>query len=147
MFERYTEKARQAIFFASEEAQKAGAEEIGTEHLLLGLTLNSADLVRRFVGEGATLEVLRAEIEYMSPPTNKTKSPELDAPLSNQSKRVLAFAEEEAERLGSRIITPGHLLLGLMREKDCVAERALRKLGAKLKTMRKTMGAANGSKD
>jgi ATP-dependent Clp protease ATP-binding subunit ClpC len=42
-------------------------------------------------------------------------------PLSNESKRVLAYAAEEAERLGSKHIGSEHLLLGLLREKGAFA--------------------------
>src|SRR5438445_10008713 len=46
MFERYTEKARRAIFFARYECCNYGSEEIESEHLLLGLLRETALLQR-----------------------------------------------------------------------------------------------------
>jgi ATP-dependent Clp protease ATP-binding subunit ClpA len=66
---------------------------------------------------------------------------EVDLPLTNASKRVLAYSAEEAERLGDRHIRCGHLLLGLMREKGSLAEKLLTENGAELKKMRTRMAS------
>jgi len=47
MFERYTEKARRAVFFAPYEASQFGSEYIETEHLLLGTLRGDKETVRR----------------------------------------------------------------------------------------------------
>ena len=53
----------------------------------------------------------------------------VDLPLSNPSKRVLAYATEEADRLASTPIGTEHLLLGLLREKQSDVPQALAKAG------------------
>ena len=63
----------------------------------------------------------------------------VDIPLSNQCKRVLAYAAEESVRLGDQSIGPEHLLLGLLRETGCFAQRALTTRGAELKRLRKEL--------
>jgi len=136
MFERYTENARRAIFFAWEEARAAGAAEIGTEHLLLGLGRADQELLARIAGESATEEAFQ---EAIAKTTGESVAAKKDLPLSKQCKRVLAFSAEEAERLGSRVIGTGHLLLGLIREKGSVAERLLQSLGGDLEKVRKGM--------
>ena len=54
----------------------------------------------------------------------------VDLPFSNESKRVLAYAAEEAERLGHKHIGTEHLLLGLLREEKCLAAQILQERGA-----------------
>lgn len=115
MFERYTENARQVIFFAKEEASIFGSLCIDSEHLLLG-TMRSCEPGLNELFKLKELEgALRAELEASAPLDTTSKR---DIPLSNQSKRILAYAAEEAERLNSARIGSGHLLLGILRESE-----------------------------
>src|SRR5262249_48673928 len=63
----------------------------------------------------------------------------VDLPLSNECKRVLAFAAEESERLSNRHIGPEHLLLGLLREKKCFAAEILGERGVRLESVREEL--------
>jgi ATP-dependent Clp protease ATP-binding subunit ClpA len=138
MFERYSEQARQTIFFAVFEARSLGSPVIETEHLLLGVVRADLELVRRLAAESIDEETFRGPVLAESP-TPETFPATRDFQLTNQCKRILAYAEEEAARLDDRHIRTGHLLLGLMREKDSKAEKMLRQTGADLKTMRTRM--------
>ena len=109
MFERYTEKARRVIFFARYEAAQFGSPLIETEHLLLGLVREEKALTRRFL-RGNAIETLRPEVEKYTMVRDKV-STSVDLPLSNESKRVLAYSAEEAEALGHKHIGAEHLLL------------------------------------
>ena len=62
MFERYTEKARRAIFFARYEASQFGRSQIETEHLLLGVLREDKSLRNQILAKQATLEELRHSI-------------------------------------------------------------------------------------
>lgn len=64
----------------------------------------------------------------------------VDIPLSEESKRVLAHAAEEAEKLGHKHIGTEHLLLGLLREKKCFAANILEESGLELKQIRDELG-------
>lgn len=119
MFERYTENARQAIFFAREEASRFGSSCIESEHLLLG-TMGSSELE---LNELLKLKDLESADRMASEQLDTTSK--RDVPLSNQSKRILAYAAEEAARLNSPAIGSGHLLLGILREPDSGASRFL----------------------
>jgi ATP-dependent Clp protease ATP-binding subunit ClpC len=66
----------------------------------------------------------------------KKTAPSADLPLSNESKRVLAFGAEEAQRLAHRHIGTEHLLLGLLREEKQPAAKLLRDRGARLSKLR-----------
>lgn len=137
MFERYTHPARRVIFFARFEAGQLGAEKIGTEHLLLGLTQEHPGLLTSVVGAGATEGETRRRLNLK--PGGEALASSVDMPLTDPSKRVLAYAVEEAERLGHKQISAAHLLLGLMREQGCEAERVLKEMGADLSQLRRRL--------
>jgi hypothetical protein len=133
VFERYTEKARRVIFFARYEASQYGSPYIETEHLLLGLFREARQMQQLLpLGSG---ESIRKEVDAHRTGHKKT-STSVDLPLSNESKRVLAYGAEEAERLGHRHIGTEHLLLGLLREEGCFAAAMLRERGMSLEKLR-----------
>jgi hypothetical protein len=133
MFERYTEKARRAIFFARYEASQFGSPVIDTEHLLLGI-LRETTQVTRMLPAGAP-ETIRAQIDARFEIREKVSN-NVDLPLSNASKRVLAYGVEEAERLNHRHIGSEHLFLGLLREENSLAAKLLEPFGVKLEQFR-----------
>ena len=135
MFERYTEKARRVIFFARYEASQFGSPYIETEHLLLGLLREDKALSNRFLRSHASVESIRKQIEAHTTIREKV-STSVDLPLSNECKRVLAYAAEEAERLSNKHIGTEHLLLGLLREEKCFASEILLERGLRLSTVR-----------
>src|ERR1700754_3903179 len=132
MFERYTEKARRVIFFARYEASQFGAPAIEPEHLLLGLMREDKTLTARFLARAQTsLEAIRKEIEGRAPLREKI-STSVELPLAPETKRVLAFAHEESDRLQHRHIGTEHLLLGLLREERSMAAEILYDRGLRL---------------
>ena len=140
MFERYSEKSRRVIFFARHEASECGSQKIETQHILLGLLREGWDALAPFLNKPDAAGAVRDEIKARFPGQEAVEArahlPQ-DLPLSHESKRVLAYAAEEAERMGSRSIEPLHLLLGLLRERGCVAAEILRGHGLQLETVRK----------
>ncbi len=124
MFERYNEKARRVIFFARYEASQFGSPYIETEHLLLGIIREDKKLTNRFLRTQASVGSIRKQVEDYTTVREKT-STSVDLPLSNESKRVLAYAAEEAERLAHKHIGTEHLFLGLLREEKCFAAQIL----------------------
>ncbi len=134
MFERYTEHARRAIFFARYEASMFGSEQITSGELLLGILREHNALAMR-IGIGV-VESIRNELQPLSPPKQKV-STSVDLPLSNESKRALAYGAEEADALGHKHIDAPHLLLGLMRLEESLAAQLLWKHGIKYAEFRK----------
>ena len=138
MFERYTEKARRVIFFARYEASRYGSPYIETEHLLLGILRECHDLVK--LSPEGSAESIRKQIDDHAT-LRQGVSTSVDLPLSNESKRVLAYGAEEAERLAHRHIGSEHLLLGLLREHRCFAAEVLRQHGMDLGQVRARLGS------
>lgn len=145
MFERYTVKARRAIFFARFEAGAYGSGEIAPEHLLLGLFREPNPLWRQ-LGSIGNLEVFRMEVGPEVPleerfPTNK------EMPFSTMVKQALSFATEEADRLNQPQIGTKHLLIGLLRIGDCRALDILKSGGVdpeKAVAVARTMEGSDG---
>jgi len=141
MFERYTEKARRVIFFARYEASQLGSPCIETEHLLLGLLREDKALTNRFMHLHASVESIRKQIDAHTVIREKVAT-SVDLPFSNECKRVLAYAAEEAHRLGHTHIGTEHLLLGLLREEKCFAAQLLRERGLNLDQIRDELARA-----
>ena len=135
MFERYTEKARRVVFFARYEASQYGSPYIETEHLLLGLVREKPTLAKRFLGGVEAELAIRAEIEKHIPPRERIAT-SVEVPLTEDSKKVLRLAAEEADRLGHRHVDTEHLLLGLLHVEGSLAAQILQAKGARLATLR-----------
>ena len=135
MFERYTERARRAIFFARYEATRFGSDSVETHHLLLAVLREDRDLARRLLKSDETLDAVRKQLDARFPPGKSVPTP-VDLPLSEQSKRALGYAAEEAEQLKHGRIGTRHLLLGLLREESSTAAEVLREQGLSLSKVR-----------
>lgn len=133
MFERYTEKARRAIFFGRYEASQFGSPYIETEHLLLGLMREDKALADRFLL--SDVDSVRNRIVGHREATQKV-STSVDLPLSHACKRALAYGAEEAQRFNHKHIGTEHLLLGLLREENCFAAQLLNERGVTLHSVR-----------
>ncbi len=141
MFERYTERARRVLFFARYEASQLGSISIETEHLLLGLIREGKGLTSRiFARSHLSLESIRKEIEGRTVFREKV-STSVEIPFSAETKRVLQFAAEEADRLLHNYIGTEHLLLGILREERSVAATILMEKGMRLATVREDIVA------
>ena len=135
MFERFTERARRVIYFARYEASQFGSTRIETEHMLLGLIREDKNLTNRFLRNSSAIESLRKEIEGRTTIREKI-STKLDLPLSEECKHILAYAAEEAALLNHRHLGTEHLLLGILREENCLAAEVLKERGLRLEAIR-----------
>jgi hypothetical protein len=135
MFERYTETARRTIFFARYEASQFGSSYIEAEHLLRGLFREDKALANQLLASYSKLEAIRRSITQRGTIGLKV-STSVDLPLSEESKRALAHAAEEYERMNHKHIGTVHLLLGLLREEKSFAAQLLREQGLTLDLVR-----------
>jgi len=134
MFEDYSEAARRIIFFARYEASQFSSPYIETEHLLLGLLRQDKRLISPLV-RSSVENSIRGETERRSKKHEKI-STAVALPLSDGSKRALAYAAEEAERLGHKQISTGDMLLGLLREEEGRAAKLLNERGVEISALR-----------
>ena len=138
MFERYTEKTRRVIFFARYEASQYGSPFIDTEHILLGLLREDIALMHRYAGPVHSSAEVRSEIERFIK-RGAPISTSVEVPLSADSKKILKFAIEEADRLAHRHIGTEHILLGIFRLPDSLAAKVLLGRAAKPNAIREQL--------
>ena len=121
MFERFTDRARNVVRAAQDEARRLGHASIGTEHLLLGLLAEPEGIgARALAALGLSLDGLRAEVERTA--GRGEGAPGGHIPFQPRSKKVLELSLREALSLGHNYIGTEHILLGLVREEGVAAQ-------------------------
>src|SRR6476660_164820 len=124
MFERFTERARQVVVLAQDEARTLKHNYIGTEHILLGLLREEEGLAARVLESlDITVEEVRAQVARIVGQGDEVTSGQI--PFTPRAKKVLELALREALSLGHNYIGTEHILLGLVRENEGVAARIL----------------------
>jgi hypothetical protein len=133
--ERFTERARRAVDAASTAARGLGHNFVGTEHLLLGLFAQPEGFAARALAEaGVDRSAVEAKVLEAVP---RGSEPLLDSPLyTPRASLALQGALEEALRLGHNYIGTEHILLGLVRDRDALAARALKDLDVNMESIR-----------
>lgn len=125
--ERFTQRARRVLSLAHAEAERARQNNIGTEHLLLGLMDEEGGVAGRVLRElGMTPDRVREVVQRISGISANFDPNRVE--LSAETQQVLEHAVDEARRLGHHYIGTEHILLGLVRI-ESVAMEALRRLG------------------
>ena len=140
MSEMFTEKARNAMVLAAQEAISFRHQAVGTEHLLLGLVIEQEGIAGILLRErGLTVEIVRQEIEALTGYGSNRK--EIDPylmPYSPRAKKVVVAATEEAKRLKIPQVGTEHLLLGLLQE-EVLATKIMRDNHISLEELMKTI--------
>src|SRR5262249_14281597 len=124
------------------EATQFGSPTIETEHLLLGLICEDEKLMNRFLRNHPSIDSVRKEIEGWTV-IREQVSTSIDLPFSNECRRIIAYAAEEAERLNSYHIGTEHVLLGVFREEKCVAAKILQQIGLRLNAIREEFSTSS----
>jgi len=144
MFERYTQSARRTIFFAREEAMQYGSPYIETEYLLLGLLREDPALLSRFALPARLAADIRTQIERQITWRERIVATSVEVPLTNECKKILNLAGEEADRLGHRNVGTEHVLVALFRVEGSLAARILRETGLKPEALRQQLANTPG---
>ena len=132
MFEKYNEKARRALFFARYESSKLGSKVIESEHILLGVLREGEEIIKEIFGRfNVKPDDIRREIEGDRVFVERVSSTQ-ELPLSEESKKILAYASHEAESMMHPYVGTEHLLIGILRVDPCVAGRILMSRGFNL---------------
>ncbi len=145
MFGRFTERAQKVLALAQEEAVRLGHNNIGTEHILLGLIREGEGIAAKaLIALGLGLEKIQDEVESLigrgqEQPTNIAYTP--------RAKKVIELSMDEARKLGHTYVGTEHILLGLIREGEGVAARVLNNLGVSLNKARQQVLQLLGSSE
>ena len=129
MFEGFTERGRQVVALAQDEAMTLRHDHVGTEHLLLGLLREheglAAHVLRSF---DITLERARGEVVRIVGVGTDVRTGQV--PFTPDAKRVLEQASHEQRDLGHNYIGTEHILLALLTLSEGVPIRILLDCGA-----------------
>src|SRR5512134_1315729 len=133
--ERFTQRARRVLSLAHQEAERSRNNNIGTEHLLLGLMDEEGGVAGRVLRElGMTSDRVREVIRRVT--TSSSSFDPNRVELASETQQVLEHAVDEARRLGHHYIGTEHILLGLVRV-DSTAMEVLRRLGVTAEQIRR----------
>ncbi len=135
MFERFTERARQVVVLAQDEARTLKHNYIGTEHILLGLLREEEGLAARVLDTlDITVEEVRAQVARIVGQGDEVTTGEM--PFTDRSKKVLELALRESLSLKQSYVSTEHILLGLVRETEGVGAQILLDFGADAQRIR-----------
>ncbi|CDQ41447.1 MULTISPECIES: ATP-dependent protease ATP-binding subunit ClpC [Virgibacillus] len=145
MFGRFTERAQKVLALSQEEAVRLGHNNIGTEHILLGLVREGEGIAAK------ALQSLNLEISKIQEEVEKLigvgKQPMQSIHYTPRAKKVVELSQDEARKLGHSYVGTEHILLGLIREGEGVAARVLNNLGVSLNKARQQVLQLLGSNE
>ncbi len=138
MFRRFTQRARNAVIHAQEEARQLNHSAIGTEHILLGVLREGEGVgAKALMSMGTDLEKVRIEVTKLIGEKNDSNQPAAgDLPITPGAKKVFNLSFEEARLQGVNYVGTEHLLLAILHEEDGVAGQVLLSMGVKLDDLR-----------
>ena len=126
-YDKFTDKAINAIHFAQLEARRLKHNFIGSEQILLGVLGEDDGIAQQLLNNvGVNLENAKVEVEKIIGRGKETTL--VDVPFTPRAKRVLKLAVEESQQLATNTVGTEHLLLGILNEGGGVAVRVLQNL-------------------
>src|SRR6266581_271383 len=100
LFERFTERARQVVVLAQDEARALKHNYIGTEHILLGLLREEEGLAARVLESlDITVEEVRVQVARIVGQGDAMTNGQF--PFTQHAEQALELALREAQSLGS----------------------------------------------
>ena len=145
MFGRFTERAQKVLALSQEEAVRLGHNNIGTEHILLGLVREGEGIAAKALSSlGLETEKIQEEVEQLIGRGQKASQTIHYTP---RAKKVIELSMDEARKLGHSYVGTEHILLGLIREGEGVAARVLNNLGVSLNKARQQVLQLLGSNE
>ena len=125
MYYKFTARAEKALEYAQDIAMELGHNYIGTEHLLYGLVEEGTGVASKVLqNQNLTAEKVKDSIEEIVG-VGESIEDSNEISFTPRTKRVIENAFLEARRLGTEYIGTEHLLIGIMKEGDCVATRIM----------------------
>ncbi|PKG24521.1 ATP-dependent protease ATP-binding subunit ClpC [Niallia nealsonii] len=145
MFGRFTERAQKVLALSQEEAIRLGHNNIGTEHILLGLVREGEGIAAKaLLALGLGPEKIQEEVENL---IGRGQDASQTIHYTPRAKKVIELSMDEARKLGHSYVGTEHILLGLIREGEGVAARVLNNLGVSLNKARQQVLQLLGSSE
>ncbi|MFD5852875.1 ATP-dependent protease ATP-binding subunit ClpC [Cytobacillus pseudoceanisediminis] len=145
MFGRFTERAQKVLALAQEEAIRLGHNNIGTEHILLGLVREGEGIAAKALyALGLGSDKIQKEVENL---IGRGQDASQTIHYTPRAKKVIELSMDEARKLGHSYVGTEHILLGLIREGEGVAARVLNNLGVSLNKARQQVLQLLGSNE
>ncbi len=145
MYQHLSETAKDVLKLAEEIARRDQWEYVGTEHVLQAILEHGLGVGAQLMENcGITLDAVREQVEFFSKKQMEETWVFGRLPGTPHFKQVISYAIEEAEKARDTKVGTEYLLLGLLREKSCVAARALNKLGLNLAGAREKIAQLQG---
>ncbi|MBP7935717.1 MAG: hypothetical protein KA354_13805 [Phycisphaerae bacterium] len=130
MYEQLSHEVHRVIKQANTIAREYELEYVGTEHVLLAIAEGVRDSGAQILkGHGLSKDKIKAEVDKLVKASMEDTWVFGRLPGTPHFRNVVALAIEEARKLGSKEVCTEHLLLALLLEKGCVAQKALSSLG------------------
>jgi ATP-dependent Clp protease ATP-binding subunit ClpC len=133
MKEKYTVDAKEALVLAEKAAKQAGCSYVGSEHILLGLLKGKGVAASVLSANHVTCDKVEELMEQLLQIDSNVQLKEKK--LSLRAKKIEENCLLQAERLGAKQVGTEHILLALIREKDCVAIRLLNTMGVNMQKL------------
>lgn len=141
MAENYTPSANRVLVLAQQEAKRFKHQAVGTEHLLLALSMVTNSFASKIMGQFAISPVdIREEIEYIASYGNLKRSKTRDyLPYSPKAKAILAAADQQRKLMESDEVGTEHILLALLEDSESIAIRILRDLNIDIGVLKRNI--------
>lgn len=134
----FTPSARNVLIIAQEQAKRFKHPVVGTEHLLLALSIEANGVAKSVLNQFSVTEIdIMEEIEQFTGYGNLKSTRNDYLPYSPKAKEVLANAGEQAKQLNAAKIGTEHLLLALVQSEDILSSRILLALDTDVAEVRK----------
>lgn len=146
MEERHTPSAKQVLVLAQQQANYFKHQAIGTEHLLLALTMEKNGVAAKVLQSFVVTEVdVREEIEHIVGYGNlQRRGADTYLPYSPRTRYVLERAREHAKLFNVEKVGTEHILLALLEDDKTISSRILAALNIDLRKVKnityRTMG-------
>ncbi|MCY8232363.1 ATP-dependent protease ATP-binding subunit ClpC [Bacillus sp. JZ8] len=145
MFGRFTERAQKVLALAQEEALRLGHNNIGTEHILLGIVREGEGIAAKaLLALNLGTDKVQKEVESL---IGRGQEVAQTVHYTPRAKKVIELSMDEARKLGHSYVGTEHILLGLIREGEGVAARVLNNLGVSLNKARQQVLQLLGSNE
>lgn len=145
MYQHLSETAKDVIKLAEDIARREQMDYVGTEHVLVAILEHGLGLGAQVLQNcGITLPQVNEQVAHLMRRASEETWVLGRLPGTPHFKQVVAFAIEEAEKVKQKKVGTEFLLLGLLRERGCVAENTLQSLGLTLEQARKAVACLQG---